>query len=43
MSKLYIRALKIEIDTNNGKFGQCIKFERGLNFIKAENTSGKSI
>ena len=42
MSKLYIRALKIDIDTNNGKFGQCIKFERGLNFIKAENTSGKS-
>ncbi len=42
MNKLFINALKIVIITDNGKYGQCIKFEKGLNIIRAENTSGKS-
>ncbi len=42
MQKLNLKALKISILTDDGEFGQCLKFEKGLNIIRAENTSGKT-
>ncbi len=42
MQKMFFSGLKIHIDTDNGEFGQCLKFEKGLNIIRAENTSGKT-
>lgn len=42
MQKLTLRGLKISISTNNGIFGQCLLFQKGLNVIRAENTSGKT-
>lgn len=42
MQKLTLKSLKIDISTNEGNFGQCLKFSKGLNVIRAENTSGKT-
>lgn len=42
MQKLTLKGLKINISTNNGIFGQCLLFQKGLNVIRAENTSGKT-
>lgn len=40
---LIINRVRIEIDTNNGKYGFDKPFNKGLNFIvSTENTSGKS-
>ena len=37
-----IEAIKIDIHTNNGLFGRSMTFKKGLNIIRADNTSGKS-
>ena len=37
-----IEAIKININTNTGTFGRTIIFNKGLNIIRANNTSGKS-
>lgn len=42
MQKLNLKGLKISILTNDGEFGQCLQFKKGLNVIRAENTSGKT-
>ncbi|MAD42368.1 MAG: hypothetical protein CL623_08260 [Arcobacter sp.] len=42
MQKLTLKGLKISVLTNDGEFGQCLTFEKGLNIIRAENTSGKT-
>lgn len=42
MQKLTLKGLKINISTNDGIFGQCLIFQKGLNVIRAENTSGKT-
>ena len=42
MQKLFINALKINVMTNKGKFGNTIIFHKGLNIIRANNSSGKS-
>ena len=42
MQKLTLKGLKINISTNDGIFGQCLLFQKGLNLIRAENTSGKT-
>jgi hypothetical protein len=42
MQKLTLKGLKINISTNDGIFGQCLLFQKGLNIIRAENTSGKT-
>ncbi len=42
MQKLTLKGLKINISTNDGIFGQCLLFQKGLNVIRAENTSGKT-
>ncbi|MCK9477100.1 MAG: AAA family ATPase [Candidatus Muirbacterium halophilum] len=42
MQKLTLKGLKINISTNDGTFGQCLLFQKGLNVIRAENTSGKT-
>ncbi len=39
---LHISALKIEINTTNGLYGTTLNFKKGLNIIRANNTSGKS-
>ena len=43
MQKLTLKSLKISISTKEGEFGQCLKFNKGLNIIRAENTSGKMV
>jgi hypothetical protein len=42
MPTLHIDHLQITILTDGGKFGCAIKFDNGLNVIRAANTSGKS-
>lgn len=37
-----IEAIKININTSTGIFGRTLHFEKGLNIIRANNTSGKS-
>ncbi len=39
---LHIAAIRININTNKGLFGRTITFKKGLNIIRANNTSGKS-
>ena len=39
---LNIDVLKIVIHTNAGVFGRTLRFDKGLNIIRANNTSGKS-
>lgn len=39
---LQIQAIKININTNTGLFGRTLNFKKGLNIIRANNTSGKS-
>lgn len=40
--KLCINAFRIALATNKGPFGTTATFHKGLNVIRAENTSGKS-
>jgi len=40
--KLHINAFRITLETNRGPYGATVIFDRGLNVIRAENTSGKS-
>jgi len=42
MQKLFINALKINILTNKGKFGNTFILKNGLNIIRANNSCGKS-
>jgi AAA domain len=42
MPRLHINQIQVTILTDGGKFGCAIKFDNGLNVIRAENTSGKS-
>jgi len=42
MLGLIIEKLVITVNTNNGVFSATIPFEKGLNIIRAENSSGKS-
>ncbi|GAA4466870.1 hypothetical protein GCM10023093_21680 [Nemorincola caseinilytica] len=37
-----IEAIKAIIHTNNGVFGRTLPFKKGLNIVRANNTSGKS-
>lgn len=37
-----IEAIKAIIHTNNGIFGRTLEFKKGLNIVRANNTSGKS-
>lgn len=39
---LKIRALKLEVNTNNGLFGAQYEFTNGLNIIRGDNSTGKS-
>jgi hypothetical protein len=39
---LRIRALDIEVDTSDGKYGARHTFAEGMNILRAENTAGKS-
>lgn len=39
---LQIQAIKININTNTGLFGRTLAFKKGLNIVRANNTSGKS-
>jgi hypothetical protein len=39
---LKIRAIKIEVNTNDGLFGADYRFSNGLNIIRGDNTTGKS-
>src|SRR4051812_30400197 len=39
---IFIEAVKVIIHTNTGVFGRTIAFKKGLNIIRANNTSGKS-
>ncbi len=39
---IFIEAVKVIIHTNTGVFGRTITFKKGLNIIRANNTSGKS-
>ncbi|GAB3427949.1 AAA family ATPase [Niabella aquatica] len=39
---IQIEAIKVVIHTNTGAFGRMIEFKKGLNIIRANNTSGKS-
>jgi hypothetical protein len=39
---LHIESVKIAISTSSGLFGRTITFKKGLNIIRANNTSGKS-
>ncbi|MDE3183966.1 MAG: hypothetical protein KGM16_11155 [Bacteroidota bacterium] len=39
---LQIQAIKININTTTGLFGRTMSFTKGLNIIRANNTSGKS-
>lgn len=38
----FIEAVKILIHTHTGSFGRTIGFRKGLNIVRADNTSGKS-
>lgn len=40
--KLHINAFRITLETDKGQFGTTATFNKGLNVIRAENTSGKS-
>ncbi len=42
MQILVISALKIVVITNEGNFGVFLTFDKGLNVLRGENTSGKS-
>lgn len=42
MQILFISALRIVVVTNEGNFGVFMPFEKGLNILRGENTSGKS-
>jgi hypothetical protein len=42
MQKLFISALRIVVVTGEGNFGVFLPFEKGLNILRGENTSGKS-
>lgn len=42
MQTLFIKALKVTAITGKGKFGAFLRFDKGLNIIRASNTSGKS-
>lgn len=42
MLGLTLNKLKITVQTNDGVYGIELPFEKGLNIIRAENTSGKS-
>ncbi|MBD8790988.1 AAA family ATPase [Pseudomonas syringae] len=39
---MYIKAISIEIQTNNGPFGFFTEFSRNLNIIRGRNSAGKS-
>ncbi|WP_432713459.1 AAA family ATPase [Pedobacter sp.] len=39
---LKINAIKIEVNTNDGLYGNEIKFDKGLNIVRGDNSSGKS-
>jgi hypothetical protein len=39
---LKIRAIRLEVNTNNGPYGAEYEFANGLNIIRADNTTGKS-
>jgi len=39
---LKIRAIQIKVRTDNGDYESNFKFDKGLNIIKGNNTSGKS-
>lgn len=39
---LKINAIKIEVETNDGLYGSFIPFKKGLNIIRANNSTGKS-
>lgn len=39
---IQINNIKIEVNTTNGLFGSFYKFNKGLNIIRGDNTSGKS-
>tara|TARA_R110002033_G_scaffold160965_1_gene197429 strand:+ start:1873 stop:3924 length:2052 start_codon:yes stop_codon:yes gene_type:complete len=39
---LKINNIKIDVNTNNGLFGAFHTFEKGLNIVRGDNTSGKS-
>ncbi len=39
---LHIRAIKLEVNTADGLFGTVLTFNKGLNIIRANNTTGKS-
>jgi hypothetical protein len=40
--KIHINAFKVSLITNKGPYGVLALFDKGLNVIRAENTSGKS-
>ena len=39
---IQINNIKIEVNTTDGLFGSFYKFNKGLNIIRGDNTSGKS-
>jgi hypothetical protein len=39
---LRIKAIKIEVNTNHGLYGNEIQFDNGLNIVRGDNSSGKS-
>lgn len=42
MSKLFLQKINIEINTDSGLFGAKYQFDKGLNIVRGNNTSGKS-
>lgn len=40
--RLLIRAVRLQANTRNGPVGSTVRFERGLNVLRADNSSGKS-
>ncbi|CZF87147.1 AAA family ATPase [Grimontia marina] len=42
MLGITIKEIEITVNTNNGVFSTYIPFKKGLNIIRAENSSGKS-
>ena len=40
--RLIIRAVQLDIDTTEGRAGVTVPFQRGLNILRADNSSGKS-